>query len=400
MVKKISSRERLSAALACQKTDYVPCSFMIFFGLRDRCKDYFEFVDRQLEMGLDARVDISDLLVKFHPDVHVREWKETIPNEPHPLLCKEYHTPAGVLRTEVWQTEDWPYGDHVPFMDDYLAVRTRKYLVTRPEDLPALRYLLAEPGLSVIEEYRQRAEVAKQFARSRDILLCGGGCNFERVDVPEVGHECACVGIDALMWFCGAEAPLIWAFEQPEFLGELINIVALWNRRRMEITLDAGVDLLIKRAWYEGTEFWSPALYRRFIAPILVEDANLVHQAGAKFGYIITSGMMDLVDDLLKIKPDAIIGIDPVQGKGTELNAVQQKINSRLCLWGGTNGCLTMETGTKEQVKAEVEKAIDILGRNNGFILSPVDNVREMNPQIEENVRTFIETWKSLRSKP
>ena len=57
-MKKISSRERMLAALECREPDYVPMCFMIFSALRSRCKDQFEFIDRQVELGLDAFVDL------------------------------------------------------------------------------------------------------------------------------------------------------------------------------------------------------------------------------------------------------------------------------------------------------------------------------------------------------
>ena len=58
MGRKFSSRERMMAAIECQETDYVPLCFMIFSALGSKCRDYQDFVDKQLEMGLDAVVDL------------------------------------------------------------------------------------------------------------------------------------------------------------------------------------------------------------------------------------------------------------------------------------------------------------------------------------------------------
>ncbi|TEU17166.1 MAG: hypothetical protein E3J25_02300, partial [Anaerolineales bacterium] len=182
-MKQHSSRERMLAALNCQSTDYVPCEFMIFTGLRARCADSFELVERELEMGLDARVNISDLAITFDPEVSTKQWKENVPGERWPLLHKEYRTPAGKLQMVVRQTEDWPYGDSVPLFEDYLAARSKKYLVTSPADLPALRYLFVEPSGEVIEEFRVRSSRAKAFAQERDLLLCGGWFGFDEPDI-------------------------------------------------------------------------------------------------------------------------------------------------------------------------------------------------------------------------
>ena len=42
-------------------------------------------------------------------------------------------------------------------------------------------------------------------------------------------------------------------------------------------------------------------------------------------------------------------------------------------------------------------EALRILGAGGGFILSPVDNVREDTPNAWKNTHKFIETWKKHR---
>ena len=393
---RCSSREAMLTALAAEKPDYVPCCFMIFSALRQQCKDEFEFVERQIELGLDARLDLPDLPIRFGPEVSVHESKHQPPGAKTELLRKEYQTPAGTLTAVVRKTADWPYGDHVPLFDDYLAPRSEEFLIAQPSDLPALRALLAAPEDEDISDFHAYAAGAKRFAQDRGLLFCGGwGSGAQQPSA--VGADGGTMGIDALMWLSGPTQPLIWAYDQPDLLEETVEIIADWNRRRMEVILDAGVDLLIKRAWYEGTDFWSPALYRKFIVPVLREDIALTHQAGAKFAYILTSGMMPLLDDLLALGIDVVIGVDPVQGKGTDLQALADRCAGKMCLWGGVNGFITIERGTPEEVKEAVQESTEILAPAGGFILSPVDNVTDTSEHTWRNVRLFIDTWRELR---
>ena len=85
-------------------------------------------------------------------------------------------------------------------------------------------------------------------------------------------------------------------------------------------------DILIRRAWYETTEFWTPKAYRAIIAPILKKEADLVHQAGKKYAYIITSAFMPILDDILDAGIDILIGLDPREGKGYRSAEGQTKI--------------------------------------------------------------------------
>jgi hypothetical protein len=391
----MTSRERMLAALECGEPDYVPACFMIFAALRGQCADEWEFVERQLEMGLDAVVrvplisptakidygDLRGLPARFADEVEVRTRREEAPGERYPLLHKEYRTPAGTLTAVVNETEDWPYGEHVPLFDDYICPRARTFPVNDIEDLAALRYLLTAPAAQDVDALHAQAKEARRFADERGVLVEGGWG----------------VAGDALGWLCGFENAMLAAIDRPELIEELLGLIAQWNRRRMEVVLDTGVDLFVRRGWYEGADFFSPPMYRRFIVPALKREVELAHQAGANFGYILTTGMMPLLDILLEVGIDVLIGIDPVQGRGTDMAATNAKLGGRMCVWGGVNGFITIERGTEEDVRSAVHEAIEALGPGGGLILSPVDNVRADDETARRNARTFIDAWKHSR---
>ena len=397
-----SSQDRMLAAIDGTPNAPTPCSFMIFRALRQQCRDEYEFADRQIDLGLDARVQLDDLPMRFSPEVTVRESVESASSGP-PLLHRTYETPAGALTAAAKQTEDWPYGDRLPLFDDYFTPRAVKCPITGPGDLDALRYLLPPPTDDDIAALSTEAARRKQFAHDRGLLLTGGWKSKRIVPAEDRGlvGENGGTGtvIDTLMWLCGGTEPLLWAYDQPDFLAALISLVEDWNRRRLVIHLDAGPDLVIRRAWYEGTDFWSPTLFRQFILPGLQREVELAHQAGARYGYIITTGMLHIADPLLEAEPDVIIGIDPGEGKDTTLADVRTALGGRVALWGGVSGPMVVEEGSEADVRQAVEEAISSLAPTGRFILCPVDNVRAETDQAWQNVRTFIDTWKSLTAE-
>ena len=394
----MSSRERLLSTLNFQRVDYVPCCFMIFWALRNHCKSEYEFLERQIELGIDTRVNIPEFTLNFHPNVSFKDWKDHPPGEKYPHIHREYSTPKGSLSTTIKQSEDWPYGINVPLFDDYVAPRAVKYLITEMKDLEKLEYLLQPPTNEDINTFHEEAERLKKIAEDKELLVCGGWNSwFQKKDYKIHGGDYGLMGIDALMWLCGPSNPIYWAFDNPEFLQEIIQMIHKWNKRRLELYLDEGVDLIIIRGWYEGTEFWSPELYDKFIAPALREEIEMAHQTGAKFGYISTSGIMPLIDNYMDIGIDVLIGVDPIMGKGTNIKILKDKTKGKLCLWGGVNGFITIERGTEPEIRTAIENALRTLATDNGFILSPVDNVSDDSPYTWNNVNTFIEIWKELR---
>ena len=388
----MSSKERMLAAINSQEVDITPCSFMLYKGLLANSRDYLHFIQRQIDMGLDAYVQLpprppkvkSDsynlhgLPVSFDPRVKVHEWKETIPGEKWPVLIKEYDTPAGQLRAEVYQDEEWPYGDHVPFLDDYVETRSRKFLITGQQNLAALRYLLVPPTQSEIDQFKSESTPILEFARQRQLMVTGGWG----------------VGADLVGWVYGLQKMIYAVYDQPELLQELLDIIFRWNQSRMEVVLSSGVDLYIKRAWYENCDFWSPRSWRKYVFPMLKEDASLAHSRGSKFGYLITSNCMPLLDGMVEAGVDVVIGVDPLKW---DLSLTKVKLAGKVCIWGGVNGHLTLEQGSQEMVRAEVRTALNVLSPGSGFILSPVDNVRENTERSRQNVNALINEWQKVK---
>ena len=296
------------------------------------------------------------------------------------MLHKEYTTPAGKLATSVRLSEDWPHGDHIPFVDDYQVPRAIMPLVTGPEDLDALRYLLLPPAPEDAERFAREARQAHAFAEEHGILLAGGWG----------------VGLDMADWLCGITNLILLTMEQPAFVAELLTMIHAWNLQRMRVVLSAPVDLYIRRAWYEGCDFVTPRFFRQVVLPQLKAEADLAHEYGARFGYICSSGTRPMLDFYLEAGIDVLIGIDPVQGTHTDMPLIKDKLGRRVCLWGGVSGAVTVEQGTEDEVRVAVRTAIETLGPR-GFVLSPIDNLTVDAPRTWHNLDVLIQEWQQVR---
>jgi len=381
----MTSRQRLLTAMSCGRPDRVPLHFRLF-GFRPpphfAWSDVFERVARWNSLGVD---DILNLGAPsgMHPDVRVRSWREEpTADEPYPLLCKEYETPAGVLRHVVRKAgadfaEGWAQSDEVHLFDDYNVPRAKEHAVSSPDDLPKLRYLLAEPTSEQLSQFREHAARVRRFARERGTLVAGWG---------------AAAG-DAVVWLCGVQGAVLAAVDQPAFFEELMDILHGWDRRNCELLLDADVDVLVRRGWYAGTQFWSPELYRRFFAPRVTEQVAMAHAAGAKFACTMSTGIMPLLDTFNEIGIDVLYHVDPVQG-GADLEVVKQKLGGRVAVLGGMNSAVTMGLGGRDEIREAVFRAVEVLAPGGGFILSPVDC---LFPDTSwESVETVVEAWREV----
>jgi uroporphyrinogen-III decarboxylase len=201
-------------------------------------------------------------------------------------------------------------------------------------------------------------------------------------------------GMDLVAWLCGVERAVMVAMTEPEFFQELIDMIYEFDRRRTEMMLEVGgVDLVVQRGWYSATDFWSPALFRKFLTPHVRRLAATVHQAGALFAYTMTTGALAMGDELLAGNIDLLYYVDPAQDK-TDLAAIKEKFRGRLAVGGGISSAVTLYGGNGEEIRQTVHSAVGKLGPT-GFILNPVDALFPDTPWA--SVEAMIEAWREVR---
>lgn len=347
-------------------------------------EDDFERVRAWRRLGVDDVIEVSPPW-SVHPDVRARDWQEPpTPGQPYALLCREYDTPAGPLRHIVRRTaEETPPGwvvqpDHVPLIEDFNIPRGVRHAVVGPDDLPKLRYLLCDPTAAQLSAYRARMAAVRRFADAEGVLVAGWSA----------------FGMDLVVWLMGVEAAVLAAMHEPAFFAELLAVVSAFDRRRTEIMLDVGgVDLVMGRGWYSSTDFWSPRLFARFLLPPLAGLVQMAHQAGARFGYTMTTDVLAMADHLLAAGVDVLYYADPVQDKA-DLAAVKAKLGGRMALAGGINSGVTLASGSADEIRAAVRHALTTLGSAD-FILAPVDALFPDTPWA--SVEAMISAWKEMR---
>lgn len=387
----MNSKERMLAAISGEAPDHTPCSFMLFFNLQNQCTTERQYAEEQLKLGLDATVHTGRLRHALHPKATEHITVEHKGSET--ILCRRIDTPAGPLETRVRQMNGWPTEDDFSLFDDWLVPRTIDVLVDPQRDLDKLPYLFGDPTDEAITELRDMAAESRAVADEHQLLLVGGwGGRTGQAAIADGGV----MGADAMAWLSGYEIVMAMSMTEPQLIEQYAQIIGEWNRKQIEVYLDVtDCDVVVRRGWYETTEFWTPEAHARIIAPTMRAEADMVHQAGRKYGYIVTSAFLPILDQLLDTGVDVLIGLDPEEGKGTDLRQVEQTCARHgTAVWGGVSGALTVEQGTAEQTQQATRHALDVLGEGGGLILSPVDNVREDTDLAWANTRHLIDTWR------
>jgi len=341
----------------------------------------FKRVDKLLSIGLDDILEIS-VPWSLHPDVKVRDSREA------DLLCREYDTPAGVLRHIVRKTSEeqgpgWVIQpDCVPLFEDFNIPRAVEHAVSSPDDMEKIRYLLCDPTAEQMNAFRERMSKTKEFARDRGVLT----------------QAWTTFGMDGIIWLCGVENAIVMAIEHPSRFQEFVDVMYDFDKRRTEIMLSiGGADVIVQRGWYSSTDFWAPDLFESFVLPHLKDLVDMVHQSGKLFAYAMTTGLMPLLDELKEAGIDLLYFADPVQDD-LDLSEFKKQVDGAFAVAGGINSGVTLGSGDPHEIREAVHSAVKTMGAGGGFILSPVDALFPDTP--EQSLDIMIEAWREVRDYP
>ncbi len=350
-------------------------------------EDDFKRVLAWQSLGVDDFLDVS---VPWSSSPQVTWTDAIVPaggEDAFPLASRIYHTPSGSLRHAVRLTGEDPgrgwviQPGIVPLFEDYNIQRGFRHAVTSLEDIPVIRHILQPPDSAGRAWFVGRMQAVKRFADEHGVPV----------------QAWSAFGMDGVVWLTGVQNAVMMAVDAPEAFQELVDIVFQADYARTELAVQTpGVDLVVQRGWYSSTDFWSPRLFDRFVAPRLKELTALAHRHGKKFAYVMTTGVEKLGLRLADAGVDLLYFVDPVQDR-LPLEWAGAHLAERMTLAGGTNA-LTLGSGDSERIRQEVRHAIEVLGPTNRFILHPLDAIFPDTPW--EGIASMINAWREANGLP
>jgi len=401
---ELTSRERYLITFENQEPDRVPLTFNVpdncFFNEKIKWHTQLEKAKLLIDLGLDPTIDIWLPDSVCHPDVTIKTWRSFDKTLGCPIIYKEYHTPKGILRQVVKETEDWCSSRHnqwipttlgghdrktygMELFDDWNVSRRLEPWVKGPEDLEKLKYIINVPDGWILDEWKHDAIRAKEFAEKHGLLTMA---------------RRTIVG-DAFQWFCDIPNFLMTMIDDPDFIEEFFDIFHRWAIRQAEIALDIGVDVFMRRGWYEIPEYFGGGNFEKYLKDSIQEESRLVHQAGSKHCYLLTEGMSRYIDILEDMDVDILFGVEPVMGRA-DLAEMKKRLGSKKTIWGGVSGEITLNSGTENEIREETRKAIKILAPGGGFVLSPMAGLFYFAGTPWGNVDAMIDEWRKVGKYP
>jgi len=143
----------------------------------------------------------------------------------------------------------------------------------------------------------------------------------------------------------------------------------------------------------------SPAMYRRILKPIHADYIAFIRERTKAKVFFHTDGdVYDLLGDFIEIGVDILNPVQASAGGMSDFGGLKRRFGDNLVFCGGMDTHRVLPQGTPEEVRAEVERVIALLGPGGGFMLGAVHTV--MGDVPPENVLAMVDAVEAVGRYP
>lgn len=227
--------------------------------------------------------------------------------------------------------------------------------------------------------------VSGRYDTAREMMTTYAGTHAVIGDVETMFFE--------LSWYLtGMEKFLMDLLLEAEYQPHLMDRIMNYILEAGKILIGMGVDIL----WC-GDDFGSqqgmimdPDLWRRVFKPrirYMFEEFRKV-RPDIKIAWHSCGSILPIIPDFIEIGLDILNPIQP-QAAGMDPAYLKSTYGKDLVFFGGIDVQHLLPYGSPQEIRDEVHRRIEILGKDGGYIIAPAHNIQPDTPI--ENVLAFFE---------
>lgn len=185
---------------------------------------------------------------------------------------------------------------------------------------------------------------------------------------------------------------LMDAAGEPDFYAELLDRLTDLYLELVKACADVPADAILfgddwgdQRGVILGPERW-----RRFLKPRWARIYEAVHAQGKLALCHSCGSVADILPDLIEIGLDVLESVQP-EARGMNPYELKQRWGDRITFWGCLGSQSTIQFGSPQAIRAEVQRLCREMGRGGGYILSPAKALQPGTPV--ENAAATVEAF-------
>ena len=314
------------------------------------------------KVGLDAAITcwpLDKAVLSGH------KWQvetKVLQEKPNKLVQHIITTPGGQLS---YSTEQTPQ-----------TIYVKEHLVKKPEDI----YL--------IEKYMPSPELDINVVKKKKERLGDGGILRGIICYHQGG-----VWQDACELF-GTQNMIMAGMDDPDWVHDFMRILMEKKLRFIEDEIkDAPYDMFENGGGAASSTVISPKFFEEYTIKYDRKVHETLQEKGFKVVYHTCGGMVPICEMIVRNGCNASETLSPsgVGGDVDEPSIIKEKIGDKICLIGGLDQFNILTNGTTKDIRKEVFRLFDQLGRGGGYIICPADHFFETPP---ENLQVYADAVK------
>ncbi|MCD6475451.1 MAG: hypothetical protein J7K85_04190 [Anaerolineaceae bacterium] len=367
-MKKMTSRERVLAALQQQPVDRIPyCEHL---------------VDPVIGLETIGGLKKASIMLKMSTKMGLKKLLKIIRMKGEESLFGGGDPESGKLVNE--------FLDHLePMLSTALGRDNITYWGAAGCFEGGQAYLLnpdqADKGASADGIIKSFDDLDKMVFRTDIDEIINGAEKF----LKNKGDLAACalvfLGLDPCWHSMGFETFCESTLLEPDLINEVLGRITGWYANITEELCKLDFDFI----WaaddiaYNSAPFFSPRSYRKLLLP---HTRKVAEKITKPWIYHSDGNLLPIWDDLISQGMNAI---HPLESGSMDLNYLKENYGERLSFVGGVD-LRVLEAGTPEETIEETKSMISIMGPNYGYLLGASNSVTP--DVIPENERAMLET--------
>lgn len=226
------------------------------------------------------------------------------------------------------------------------------------------------------ESQKEYVPIAEWAARNGDYARIVGGFD------PVFGR---------IMDLCGMQSGLTHIAARPDLIEAMTAHIAVFLEEYYRRIAQAGVgyiDFLAFGDDFAGQQgmLLGPESWRRYFLPVWRRLFAVAHQYGMKTLMHMCGAVRPVLGDLIDVGLD-VYEVVQITTADMDAEGLKRDFGAHLTFYGGVDTQSLLPYGSPDQVRAEVRRLVDILGKGGGYILAsqhllmddvPAENVLAM----------------------
>ena len=133
----------------------------------------------------------------------------------------------------------------------------------------------------------------------------------------------------------------------------------------------------------------SPKMYRKLLKPLHAELIEHIKKfSRAKIFFHTDGDVFDLIEDFIEVGVDILNPVQTSAGKMANLEELKERFGKDIVFCGAVDTQHILPHGTPEEVRQEMKRVINILGRGGGYMVASVHTIMHEVPP--ENILAMV----------